>query len=98
VCADYHSENLTKKISPVYHRIHNRFIGNFSLKIKANQSIPQVIDKIKNDWNLITDNAAFSFTFLDENVQKGYDAYKRWMQTVTASCLLAIIIASLGLF
>jgi putative ABC transport system permease protein len=98
VCADYHSEDLTKKISPVYHRIYSRYIGNFSLKIKANQNIPQVVDKIKKNWDAITVNAPFSFTFLDENVQKSYDAYKRWMQTVTASCLLAIIIASLGLF
>lgn len=98
VCKDYHSEDLTKKIAPVYHRIYGRYIGNFSLRIKAGQNIPQVIDKIRSNWNQITSNDALSFTFLDENVQKSYDAYVRWMQTVTASCLLAIIIASLGLF
>ncbi len=98
VCKDYHSEDLTKKISPVYHLVYSRFIGNFSLKIEANQNIPRVINKIKKNWDQITSNAPFSFTFLDESVQKSYASYKRWMQTVAASCLLAIIIASLGLF
>lgn len=98
VCKDYHSENLTQKIAPVYHLMYGRFIGNFSVKIKANQNIPQVIDKIKTEWNTVTGSEPFSFTFLDENVQKSYDAYLRWMQTINASCILAIIVASLGLF
>jgi putative ABC transport system permease protein len=98
VCADYHSDDLTKKISPVYHRIYSQFIGNFSVRIKAGRNIPGIMDKIKKSWDEATSNAPFSFTFLDDNVQKSYDAYRRWMQTVTTSCLLAIITASLGLF
>jgi len=98
VCADYHSDDLTKKISPVYHRIYSRFIGNFSVRIKAGRNIPAILNKVKKSWDEATSNAPFSFTFLDDNVQKSYDAYRRWMQTVTTSCLLAVLIASLGLF
>jgi putative ABC transport system permease protein len=98
VCADYHSDDFTKKISPVYHRIYSRFIGNFSVRIRGGRNIPVTMDKIKKSWDEATSNAPFSFTFLDDNVQKSYDAYRQWLQTVTTSCLLAIIIASLGLF
>ena len=98
VCKDYHADDLTKAIGPVYHRIQKKYIGYFSIKINAGQNIPEVIEKIKTNWNRLTASALFSYTFLDENVAKNYDAYLRWMKTVTASCLLAIVIACLGLF
>jgi putative ABC transport system permease protein len=53
---------------------------------------------IKSNWNKLTGNLPFSYTFLDEDVAKSYDAYLRWMTTITVSCVLAIIIACLGLF
>ena len=40
----------------------------------------------------------FNYVFMDEDVAKNYDAYLRWMKTITTSCILAIIIACLGLF
>ena len=98
VCKDYHSEDLSKKLSPLYHRIHGRFIGKFAFKIKAGNNIPAVIEKIRAGWNGITAGSPFSFDFLDQNVQRSYEAYKKWMQTITAACILAVIISSLGLF
>ncbi len=98
VCKDYHTADLTQKIAPAYHRIERRFIRGFSIKIKKGQNIPQVMDKLKSTWNKLTGNAPFSYTFLDENIAKSYDAYLRWMRTITASCVLAIVIACLGLF
>lgn len=98
VCKDYHAGDLTQKIAPAYHRIERNYIWQFSLKIKTGQNIPQVMAKIKTAWIRFTDNAPFSYTFLDENIAKSYEAYLRWMQTVTAACLLAIFIACLGLF
>ena len=46
----------------------------------------------------MTANQPFTYTFLDEDVAKSYDVYLRWMKTITTSCLLAIIIACMGLF
>ncbi len=98
VCKDYHTDDLTKKIAPAYHRIEKGYIGYFLVKIKAGRSLPQVMDKIKTNWNKLTSGEPFSYTFLDEDVAKSYDAYLRWMRTVTTSCLLAIVIACMGLF
>jgi len=98
VCKDYHSEDLSKKLSPMYHRIYGRYIGKFAIKIKAGNNIPGEVEKIRAGWNGITDGAPFSFSFLDQNVQKSYEAYQKWMQTITAACILAVLIASLGLF
>ncbi len=56
------------------------------------------MDRIKSNWNQLTGNLPFSYTFMDDDVAKSYDAYLRWMTTITTSCILAIIIACLGLF
>lgn len=98
VCKDYHTNDLTQKIVSAYHTINVNSTGSFWIKIKAGQSIPNTINRIKNNWNQLTGNLPFSYTFLDEDVAKSYDAYLRWMTTITTSCVLAIIIACLGLF
>jgi len=98
VCKDYHTDDLTKKIEPAYHTVNYGGINSYSVKINAKQSIPKVMANIKANWNQLTGNLPFNYTFMDEEVAKSYDAYLRWMTTITTSCILAIIIACLGLF
>jgi putative ABC transport system permease protein len=98
VCKDYHTEDLTKPISPVYHKVTGAVDGWFWIKIKAGQSIPKAMENLHTNWNALTGNMPFSYTFMDQEVAKSYDAYLRWMATITTSCLLAIIIACMGLF
>jgi putative ABC transport system permease protein len=98
VCKDYHIEDLTKQIGPAYHTILHDPAAWFWIKIRAGQSIPAAMDKLHANWNKMTNNMPFSYTFMDDDVAKSYDAYLRWMTTITTSCILAIIIACLGLF
>jgi putative ABC transport system permease protein len=98
VCKNFHSDDLTKTISPAYLKVNTNFFKYFQVKIKAGHSVANAMEKIKSNWNKLTDNLPFSYTFLDEDVAKSYDAYLRWMTTITTSCILAIIIACLGLF
>jgi len=98
VCKDYHTEDLTKPIMPEYHKISANPAGWFFIKIKARQSIPNAMDNLQLNWNKITGNMPFSYIFMDQDLAKNYDAYLRWMKTITTSCILAILIACLGLF
>ncbi|HVW95067.1 MAG TPA: ABC transporter permease [Mucilaginibacter sp.] len=98
VCKDYHTDDLTKKIEPAYHTVNYGGIYSYYIRIKQHENIPHVMADIKSNWNELTGNLPFSYTFLDDDVAKSYDAYLRWMATITTSCLLAIIIACLGLF
>jgi putative ABC transport system permease protein len=98
VCKDYHTEDLTKPISPEYHKLNADAAGWFWIKIKPGQGIPKVMANLQANWNKLTNNMPFSYQFMDEDVAKSYDAYLRWMKTITTSCILAIIIACLGLF
>lgn len=98
VCKDYHTDDLTKKIMPAYHEINTRYFGYYWIRIKKGQNIPKAMENMRSNWNRLSDNAPFSYTFMDEDVAKKYKAYQRWMSTVTTSCFLAILIACLGLF
>jgi putative ABC transport system permease protein len=98
VCKDYHTQDLTKKIEPAYHTINALINHSFWIKVKAGQSIPKTMDKIKSNWNKLTGNLPFDYTFMDEQVAKNYEGYLHWMTTITTSCILAIIIACMGLF
>ncbi|MDB5130292.1 MAG: FtsX-like permease family protein [Mucilaginibacter sp.] len=98
VCRDYHSEDLTKKIQPAYHTVEKYGPFSFWLKIRAGQSLPAEIEKIRARWNILTNSAPLDYTFLDQEVAKNYVEYQRWMKTITVSCIIAILIACLGLF
>ena len=99
VCKDYQFFDVTKKVSPAYHMIGGKYGFQFTcLKIKAGQNIPAVIDRIKTSWNKITAKQPFSFSFMDEEVKKGYESYTQWLKTINAATILAVITACMGLF
>jgi putative ABC transport system permease protein len=98
VCKDYNTDDLTKAIGPVYHTINAEQNGNYWIRIKAGQNIPKAMENIRENWNKMTGGMPFVYSFLDQDVAKNYEAYQRWMGTITTSCILAIIIACLGLF
>lgn len=99
VCDDYQFFNPTQKVSPAYHAIAANNSFNFVyLKIKAGQDIPAVLNRIKSNWDRITGKQPFTYTFADEEVKKGYVSYTKWLKTINAATLLAVIIACLGLF
>ncbi len=98
VCKDYYPDDLTKAISPSLHKIEKWYGGSFSFRIKPDQNIPQVLDRMHKNWTKLTGGEPFSYSFLDEKVAQNYDAYLRWMKTVTSACVLAIVIACMGLF
>lgn len=98
VCKDYHSEDFTRKIQPAYYTVNKGFTGTIWIKIRKGQNISAEIEKIHAVWNKFTGNLPFTFTFMDEEVAKSYDAFLRWMSIITTSCVIAIILACLGLF
>jgi putative ABC transport system permease protein len=98
VCKDYHTQDLTQKIQPAYHTVEKYTPFSFWIRIKAGQSIPVVLSKIKTHWNSLTNSAPFDYTFLDQEVAKNYESYLRWMKTITIASFLAIIVSCLGLF
>jgi putative ABC transport system permease protein len=98
VCKDYHAEDLTKKIEPTYFVVNKNPADNIWIRLAGGQNVPDEIARIKANWDKFTGNLPFVYNFMDEEVAKSYDAYLRWMTTITVSCIVAIILACLGLF
>jgi len=98
VCKDYHIQDLTQKIEPAYFVVNKQPISQVWVRIAAGRNIPEEMAKIKVEWNKLTGNLPFVYTFLDQDVAKSYDEYTRWMATINVACGVAIFLACLGLF
>lgn len=98
VCKDYHFWGLTQKVGPAYHLCSPNMSAYYWCKIKPNQSVSQLLDRIRSNWNKITGNAPFAYSFMDERVQRFYESHNKWMQTITLFSWLAVLVACLGFF
>lgn len=98
VCQDYHTEDFTASIKPTYYTVNKGQTNVLWLRIRKGQNIPAEIDKIHAAWNKYTGNSPFNFSFMDDEVNIRYAAFTRWMTIITTSCVVAIILACLGLF
>ncbi|HEX3385947.1 MAG TPA: FtsX-like permease family protein, partial [Mucilaginibacter sp.] len=98
VCKDYHTQDLTQKIEPGYFVVNKQPTGKIWVRLASGQNIPEEIARIKTEWDKLTGNLPFVFTFLDQDVAKSYDEYTRWMATINVACGVAIFLACLGLF
>ena len=98
VCKDYYHMGARQKIGPAYHVCRPKNIGFFLLKIGKGQNIAGVLDKLRPEWNKATNNEPFSYSFLDEDVNRLYAFLSRWMKIINTASWLAIFIACLGLF
>lgn len=98
VCRDYFFEGLQQKIGPVYHRCRPDRIGYFWFKIGSHQSIASAVNKLKEQYNTVTNGEDFTYSFMDDDVKVLYEAHERWLKVIRVASWMAIFIACLGLF
>jgi putative ABC transport system permease protein len=95
VVKDYHHTSVREAISPTI------FVptsgGNFTLKIPA-ERMPEKLAQIGQLYRRIFPADPFEYYFADENYDKQYQAEQKLGQLFTASSVLAVCIACLGLF
>ncbi len=68
-----------------------------SVKISG-ENIPASLSTIRLAWQKIAPEQSFSYTFLDDNIDRQYQAESRLSQIIGFATGLAIFIACLGLF
>ena len=69
----------------------------FSFRL-AGSNLTATLNRIEDVFNEIVPEQSFTYTFMDENIDKQYRSEKRLSQIVSYSTVLAILIACLGLF
>ena len=100
VVKDYNFRSLREEVFPAVMNMHPdyyNFMGGILIKVEPG-SIGRAVELVENTWKETLPGKPFTYSFLDEDVAAQYQTEERWSNIVTASSILAIMIASLGLF
>jgi putative ABC transport system permease protein len=98
VFEDIHFQSLHQKINPMVIRPLTGPRNNF-VSIKISQEKPEAtLNQIKNKWKEISGGLPFEYSFLADDLDSLYRTEQRTGQILTFFSLLALFIASLGLF
>lgn len=98
VVEDFNYQSLRNDIEPAIMYTNPRDqIANILIRIKPDD-ISATLAKLRNNWEQVTNEVPFSYSFLDEDMQIRYAADQRWRTIISYGSLFAILIASLGLF
>ncbi|MBI3218858.1 MAG: ABC transporter permease [Bacteroidetes bacterium] len=100
VMKDYHFQSLHQEIKPMALTVSPNFAGStYYLVLHANTAnYTELMKSIENSWHKINADSPFVYSFLDGDFQKNYEREERTMALIRYFTLIAIIIASLGLF
>lgn len=96
VVKDFYYKSAKEKIGPLMF-IPGR--SNMLMAVKVHSAdVSGVLTDIKKQWDEFRATAPFSYSFLDEQYAALYSSEQRTGQIFTAFALIAVLIASLGLF
>jgi putative ABC transport system permease protein len=97
VVENFHFNSLHKKIEPMMFYWDERVAGVVTLKISSG-NIGETLDFVKSTWEDFSPAFPFEYHFLDEVYDRQYKSDERLIQIFGYFSILAILIASLGLF
>lgn len=98
VVKDYHQESLQYDYNPiVFYPEQQINMSSYSLKLNTT-NLRQVLAKTKQVWNKRFPESPFTFFFLNDHFNEQYKNDKLFSTILWLFTILAIIIASLGLF
>jgi len=101
VIKDYHHFGLKTSIEPMLLR-HESNINNLLIKLEhstlSTTELNKIISQIETKWNDIFPQSTFNYTFLDKKFEAQYNEDKKFSTAFQIFTILAILIASMGLF
>ncbi|MEM1138071.1 MAG: FtsX-like permease family protein, partial [Bacteroidota bacterium] len=96
VVKDFHYQSMHHEIQPlIIHTDHP--ITHLYVRLEA-ENIVEGLALLEKKWKTLAADLPFDYSFLDEDIQKQYEADVRWLTIGFYASGLAIIIACLGLF
>ena len=96
VIKDFNFDPLKSAIGPLVIQF-SRAFGNVAIKMGSGNNRP-VISEIESIWQRTYPQIPFTYYFLDEGLKATYAEEARVGKIYSVCCLLALFIASLGLF
>lgn len=96
VVEDFHFESMKDDIEPLCMSLGSS-PSIVSIKIGTSDT-KGTIESVSKVWNSLAPNQPIRYTFMDQNFSRMYDDVNRLGQIFSSFAILAIIVASLGLF
>ncbi|HVW95071.1 MAG TPA: ABC transporter permease [Mucilaginibacter sp.] len=97
VVKDFNFTSVKQKITPLMLLPSNNSKGTVIVRIKT-KDVQQLITDIGRQWDSFHSEAAFNYSFLDQQFASLYKTEEKTGHIFTSFAVLAVIIASLGLF
>ncbi|GAB2586722.1 ABC transporter permease [Spirosoma areae] len=97
VVSDFHQQSLRHPIEPIVFQPFYTNGGYYSVKI-ATTDLDRTIDRVKQQYQTFFPGNNFSYFFMDEQFNRQYRDDQIFGKITTFFSLLAVLIASLGLF
>lgn len=99
VVKDFNFQSLETPIEPMLLHMNPREggIDNILVRIRKGR-IGETLPLLRSAWSVIAPSTPFDYWFLDDAVAQQYASYKKWLEIMSVSTFLAILIACLGLF
>jgi len=97
VMKDFHFRSIHNSIEPLALFGYPKYFNHILIRL-APGDVTKSLDTVEKVWNRVLPNAPFDYRFLDEDFEWMYRTETSMSQLVKYFAILAIIIASLGLF
>lgn len=111
VTEDFHYASLHSKVQPLVMAMRLDSLFKYSENVNIGSSttldlsvrlapgqLSEQMAFLEQTWKVVAPNEPFNFTFLDDNLQRQYEAEARLSRIVTIASIISILIACLGLF
>ena len=96
IMKDFNFSSMHDKVGPLILELGEDY-GRIAMRINT-QNIPALISQVQNKWNRMAPGQPFSYSFLDADFNKIYNAEQRTGKLFISFAIFAIFIACLGLF
>ncbi|MBA4058720.1 MAG: ABC transporter permease, partial [Marivirga sp.] len=96
VIRNFYHRSLKEKHLPMVFWYSN-YADYFSLKISADK-VRETVESVREVWNGIYADSPFEYFFLDETYNQQYKADQQFGHVIGIFCMLAALVACLGLF
>jgi putative ABC transport system permease protein len=96
VVHNFNYKSLHYAVEPLIIHMNRNWYNVLSLKVQSEQ-IQEVVDKIGDEWKVLTSGLPFNYSFLDQDYDKLYKAEGKLSKVVSVFSGLAIFVACLGL-
>ncbi|HEV7347729.1 ABC transporter permease [Telluribacter sp.] len=111
VTEDFHYASLHSRVEPLVLAMRPDSLFKYSENVNFGSStaldlsvrlapgqLSEQVARLEQTWKEVAPGEPFNFTFLDDNLQRQYEAEARLSRIVTVASLISILIACLGLF